>query len=103
MTVWPNIVALVSLIGCVFFCLRAHHLKKERAGPVMAASGSVRFWIFVQAAVAGFHAQAVFFTQTATWTEMILALSASAYALAMWWNVRSRVPKSFSAGLKLQS
>lgn len=103
MTLWPNMVALVSLVGCVFFCLRAHHLKTEVAGSVMAAPKSSRFWIFVQAAVAGFHAQAVFFTQTATWTEMILALSASGYALVMWWNIRSRVPKAIVPGLSLQS
>jgi hypothetical protein len=90
-----NVLALIvtatSAAACIFFSLRANALKREYAGDNAATYG-VRFWIFIQAAVAGFHAQAVFFTQAATWTELILALAGAGYAAHLWYNVRRTVP-----------
>lgn len=90
------IVAATSAVACVFFCLRTNALKREYAGD-RAADDGVRFWIFMQAAVAGFHAQAVFFTGIATRTELVLALAGAGYSLGMWWNVRKNVPYLRSA------
>jgi hypothetical protein len=47
--------------------------------------------------------QAVLFTQTATWTEAVLAVMAAGYSFHMWMNVRATVVMPIRRGLALRS
>lgn len=102
MSLFPLLAGAASVLAAVFFCLRLNALKPENAGPAAAPAGS-RVWMLIMAAGSAFHAQAVFFTQTATWTEVVLAVMAAGYSFHMWLNVRSKVVLPIRHGLPLRS
>lgn len=102
MSFFPLLAGIASLLAALFFCLRLNALKPENAGYAAAPRGS-RIWMLIMAAGSAFHAQAVLFTQSATWTEVVLATMAAGYGFHMWVNVRAKVVVPLRHGLPLRS